>query len=179
MNKGMLTVDEALDFLLAGARPVAGIEQVPTLAATGRVLAQGQHARLNVPSLDNTSMDGYAVYASDCASGEARLPVSQRIAAGSMPQPLARGTAARIFTGAPMPPGADAVVMQELCAQDGDAVVVKHRPKPGEWVRRVGEDIREGSEILAAGTKLRPQHTGLAASVIACLAVLFIVRGMS
>ncbi len=165
MNQGMLSVDEALAFLLEGARPVAGTEQVPTLAATGRVLAQAQHSTFSVPSVDNTSMDGYAVHAADCASGEARLPVSQRIAAGSMPQPLARGTAARIFTGAPIPPGADAVVMQERCAQDGDAVIVKHRPEPGEWVRRVGEDIRAGSEILAAGMKLRPQDTGLAASV--------------
>jgi molybdopterin molybdotransferase len=165
MNQGMLSVDEALAFLLAGARPVADTEQVATLAATGRVLAQAQHSTFSVPSVDNTSMDGYAVYVADCASGEARLPVSQRIPAGSMPQPLARGTAARIFTGAPIPPGADAVVMQERCAHDGDAVIVKHRPEPGEWVRRVGEDIRAGSEILAARIKLRPQDTGLAASV--------------
>jgi molybdopterin molybdotransferase len=165
MNQGMLSVDEALAFLLAGARPVADTEQVPTLAATGRVLAQAQHSTFSVPSVDNTSMDGYAVYAADCASGEARLPVSQRIPAGSMPQPLTRATAARIFTGAPIPPGADAVVMQERCVQDGDAVIVRHRPEPGEWVRRVGEDIRAGSEILAAGMKLRPQDTGLAASV--------------
>jgi molybdopterin molybdotransferase len=161
----MLSVDEALSFLLAGARPVADTEDVPTLAATGRVLARPQHSALNVPSVDNTSMDGYAVYAADCASGAARLPVSQRVAAGSVPQPLARGTAARIFTGAAVPPGADAVVMQELCAHEGDTVIVKHRPEPGEWVRRVGEDIRAGSEILAAGMKLRPQDTGLAASV--------------
>ncbi len=165
MKPGMLSVDEALAILLAGARTVADTEQVPTLAASGRVLAQAQHSTLSVPSVDNTSMDGYAVYAADCASGEARLPVSQRIAAGGVPQPLARGTAARIFTGAPIPPGADAVVMQELCAQDGDRVIVKHRPESGEWVRRVGEDIRAGSEILAAGMKLRPQDTGLAASV--------------
>ena len=172
MNQSMLTVDEALAFLLQGARPVAGTEQVATLAAAGRVLAEAQHSTLNVPSMDNTSMDGYAVHAADCASGATRLPVSQRIAAGSMPQPLARGTAARIFTGAPIPPGADAVVMQEQCAQDGDAVVVKHRPESGEWVRRVGEDIRAGSEILAAGMKLRPQDAGLAASVgIAALPV--------
>jgi len=165
MKPDMLSVDEALAFLLEGARPVAETEKIPTLAATGRVLAQAQHSTFSVPSMDNTSMDGYAVYAADCASGEARLPVSQRIPAGSVPQPLARGTAARIFTGAPIPPGADAVVMQEQCAQDGDAVIVKHRPEPGEWVRRVGEDIRAGSEILAAAMKLRPQDTGLAASV--------------
>ncbi|MCX7142184.1 MAG: molybdopterin molybdotransferase MoeA [Proteobacteria bacterium] len=172
MKPGLLSVDEALAFLLEGARPVAETETLATLAATGRVLAEAQFSTLTVPAVDNTSMDGYAVYAADCASGEARLPVSQRIPAGSVPQPLARGTAARIFTGAPIPPGADAVVMQEQCAQDGDAVVVQHRPQPGEWVRRTGEDIRAGSEILAKGMKLRPQDTGLAASVgIAALPV--------
>ena len=172
MNQGMLSVDEALAFLLAGARPVSATEAVSALAAAGRVLATAQLSTLNVPAMDNTAMDGYAVHAVDCASGEARLPVSQRIPAGSVPQPLARGTAARIFTGAPVPAGADAVVMQEQCSQDGDAVVVKHRPKSGEWVRRVGEDIRAGSEILAAGMKLRPQDAGLAASVgIAALPV--------
>jgi len=165
MKPGMLSVDKALAFLLEGARAVVETEKVPTLAATGRVLAEAQHSMLTVPSVDNTSMDGYAVRAADCASGEARLPVSQRIPAGSVPQPLARGTAARIFTGAPIPPGADAVVMQEQCAEDGDAVIVKHRPEAGEWVRRAGEDIVAGSEILAAGMKLRPQDTGLAASV--------------
>jgi molybdopterin molybdotransferase len=165
MKPGLLSVDEALAFLLGGATPVAETETVATLAATGRVLSEAQYSTLTVPSVDNTSMDGYAVYAADCASGGARLPVTQRIPAGSVPQPLARGTAARIFTGAPIPPGADAVVMQEQCTQDGDAVIVNHRPQPGEWVRRTGEDIREGSEILAAGMKLRPQDTGLAASV--------------
>lgn len=165
MKPGMLSVDEALAFLLEGARPVAETETLATLAAAGRVLAQAQHSTITVPAVDNTSMDGYAVYSADCASGEARLPVTQRIPAGSVPRPLARGTAARIFTGAPIPPGADAVVMQESCAQEGDAVIVRHKPQAGEWVRRAGEDIRAGSEILAAGVKLRPQDTGLAASV--------------
>ena len=165
MNKGMLSVDEALAQLLAGARPVAEIEEVDTLHATGRVLARPQQSGINVPPLDNTSMDGYAVCAAECASGEARFPISQRIPAGSIPGPLAAGTAARIFTGAPIPPGADAVVMQEMCAVEGDRVVIRHQPKSGEWVRRVGEDIRAGSRILEAGLKLRPQDTGLAASV--------------
>lgn len=165
MKPGVLSVDEALAALLEGARPVVETETLATLAATGRVLAAAQYSALTVPSVDNTSMDGYAVVAADCASGEARLPVSQRIPAGSVPAPLARGSAARIFTGAPIPPGADAVVMQEQCSQDGDAVIVRHRPLPGEWVRRAGEDIRAGSEILAKGMKLRPQDAGLAASV--------------
>jgi molybdopterin molybdotransferase len=87
------------------------------------------------------------------------------IAAGSVGEPLAAGTAARIFTGAPIPPGADAVVMQEFCAADADHVVVKKKPQPEEWVRRAGSDIKSGGLVLAAGIKLRPQDTGLAASV--------------
>jgi len=165
MNPGMLSVEQALDQLLAGARPVSEIEKLSTLGASGRVLALPQKSDINVPSRDNTSMDGYAVRAQDCASGEARLPVSQRIPAGSVPAPLAAGTAARIFTGAPIPPQADAVVMQEQCTAEGDHVVIRHQPKSGEWIRRAGEDIRSGDRILAAGIKLRPQDVGLAASV--------------
>ncbi|MBI4291580.1 MAG: molybdopterin molybdotransferase MoeA [Betaproteobacteria bacterium] len=169
----MLSVEEALAQLLSGAQPLAEIEEISTLHATGRVLARAQRSEINVPPLDNTSMDGYAVRAAECASGETRLSVSQRIPAGTIPKPLTVGTAARIFTGAPIPPGADAVVMQELCAAEGDAVVVRHKPKSGDWIRRVGEDIRAGGQILEAGIKLRPQDTGLAASVgIAVLPVL-------
>jgi molybdopterin molybdotransferase len=165
MNKGMLTVDEALAQLLAAANAPVDVEDVATLSATGRVLAKPQYSGIDVPPLDNSSMDGYAVRAADCAGGEARLPVSQRIPAGSIPGPLAAGTAARIFTGAPVPPGADCIVMQEMCVAEGDHVVVRHKPASGEWIRRVGEDIRSGSQILEAGLKLRPQETGLAASV--------------
>ncbi|SFC98757.1 gephyrin-like molybdotransferase Glp [Collimonas sp. OK412] len=167
----MLSVAEALDVLLAAPRPLvdaAATELVPTLSANGRILADAQVSRLNVPPADNTQMDGYAVRAADCASGAAggaRLPVSQRIPAGHVGAPLQAGTAARIFTGAMIPDGADAVVMQEMCEADGDAVVIKHAPAAGEWVRRAGEDIRSGSVILPAGTRLRPQHLGLAASV--------------
>jgi len=167
----MLSVAEALDVLLAAPRPLvdsAAAELVPTLSANGRILADAQVSRLNVPPADNTQMDGYAVRAADCAGGAAggvRLPVSQRIPAGHVGAPLQAGTAARIFTGAMIPEGADAVVMQEMCEADGDAVIIKHAPAAGEWVRRVGEDIRSGSEILPAGTRLRPQHLGLAASV--------------
>jgi molybdopterin molybdotransferase len=165
MTNGLLSVDDALARLLAGARPVSEVETVPTLGATGRVLARPQASRLDVPPLDTTAMDGYAVRAADCASGSARLRVTQRIAAGAVGKPLEPGTAARIFTGAPIPPGADAVVPQEQTAAEGDVVVVQHRPRPGEWIRRAGEDIRAGSTILEAGVRLRAQETGLAASV--------------
>lgn len=173
----MLSVQEALDFLMSGVRPILDSEQIPTLEANGRVLAVAQLSQLNVPPMDNTQMDGYAVRAADCASREARLPVSQRIPAGHVGEALQPGTAARIFTGAMIPQGADAVVMQEVCelqkSDAGDVVTVRHAPQSGEWIRRTGEDIRAGSEILAAGTRLRAQELGLAASVgLASLPVL-------
>jgi molybdopterin molybdotransferase len=117
--------------------------------------------------MDNTQMDGYAVRAADCASGSATLKVSQRIPAGQVGQALQPGTIARIFTGAMIPEGADAVVMQEQCEviPGSDMVRVNHAPRPGEWIRRTGEDIKAGSVILAAGTRLRGQELGLAASV--------------
>lgn len=161
----MLTMAQALDALLAGARPIAQTEQVDTLAANGRVLAAPVTSTLRVPPADNTSMDGYAVRAADVPAAGTRLPVSQRIPAGHVGAELAPGTAARIFTGGLIPPGADAVIMQEQCVADGDAVVINHVPQSGEWVRRAGEDIEAGSEILPAGTRLTPQALGLAASV--------------
>lgn len=173
-KKPMLSAAEALDFLLSALRPIAETEIVATLEANGRILAVAQASQLNVPPMDNTQMDGYAVRAEDCASGNASLKVSQRIPAGHVGQPLQPGTAARIFTGAMIPAGADAVVMQEQCELAGDSVTIKHAPNPGEWIRRTGEDIKAGSTILAAGTRLRAQELGLAASV--GLAMLPVVR---
>ena len=173
MKAPMLSVREALNQLLDAVRPLEAFEVVPTLEANGRVLAQDQLATLDVPSSDNTQMDGYAVRAEDCASGSATLPVAQRIPAGSVGQPLEPGTAARVFTGALIPPGADAVVMQEQCETVGDSVTVRHAPRAGEWIRRAGEDVAAGSVILPAGTRLRSQELGLAASVgLAALPVL-------
>ena len=165
MNKGLLSVDEALAQLLAGARPVAEIEQVPTMAAAGRVLAQPQTSTMDVPPMDNSAMDGYAVRLSDLGSSAPKLKVAQRIPAGSVGKPLAPGTAARIFTGAPVPVGADAIVMQEDCSVSGDIVSIKKTPKKGEWIRLTASDIRKGGLVLAAGKRLLPQDTGLAASV--------------
>ena len=165
MNKGLLSVDEALAVLLAGAKPVEEIESVLTMQATNRVLARAQTSTMDVPPMDNSAMDGYAVCTADVKAPEARLRVAQKIMAGAVGKPLEPGTAARIFTGAPVPPGADAIVMQEFCAADGDHVVVKKVPKAGDWIRRIGQDIRKGSEILPAGKRLLPQDCGLAASV--------------
>ncbi len=177
MNKGLLSVDEALALLLGGARPVADHETVPTLQAAGRVLAAAQRSGMNVPPMDNSAMDGYAVRRADIAAPGARLKVAQRIPAGTVGRALEPGTAARVFTGAPVPPGADAIVMQEHCAADGDMVTINRVPAAGEWIRRIGSDIRSGDTILPAGIRLRPQETGLAASVgIASLPVFRRVR---
>lgn len=164
MNKGLLSVDEALEQLLSHARPVDEIEEVPTLEATGRVLARAQRSTMDVPPMDNSAMDGYAVRAADLQTS-AKLKVAQKIMAGSVGGPLEPGTAARIFTGAPVPPGADAVVMQEDCEATGDEVLVKKKPALGQWIRLTGSDVRKGGEILPAGKRLLPQDTGLAASV--------------
>jgi len=161
MNPGLLSVDEALAQMLARARPVAEVEPVPALEATGRVLARAQRSTLDVPPMDNSAMDGYAVRAADGP----RLKVAQKIMAGSVGKPLEPGTAARIFTGAPVPPGADAIVMQEHAKLDGEFVWLEKNPKPGDWIRRTASDIARGAEILAAGKRLAPQDTGLAASV--------------
>src|SRR5260221_3773440 len=125
MNKGLLNVDEALQQLLAGARPVSETETVPALSATGRVLAVAQRSTMNVPPMDNSAMDGYAVRTADLHGPDTRLKVTQTIPAGSTGKPLAPGTAARIFTGAPIPAGADAIAMQEHCRPEGDEVGVK------------------------------------------------------
>jgi len=169
----MLDFDDALGRLLAGAKPVRETEAVPTQSAAGRVLAQGLHSTIDVPPLDNTSMDGYAVRCADVPAAGTRLAVGQRIPAGSVGHVLAAGTAARIFTGAPLPAGADAVVMQELCAVDNGSVTVNHLPRPGEWIRRRGEDIAAGAEVLAAGTRLSAAHVGVAASVGAAQLAVF------
>ncbi len=176
----LLGLDEVLARLAAGAAAarIAEVETVSTLDALGRVLAADVVSAIDVPPADNTSMDGYAVRAADAASSDAVLPVVQRIAAGHVGEPLTAGTAARIFTGAQIPPGADAVVMQELVdVVDGGspgAIRVRETPKPGQWIRRRGEDVRAGRTVLAAGTRLTPQALGLAATVGA--ATLTVVR---
>ena len=162
----LLTLDEALPALLARATPLQAIESVATFDADGRVLAQDLVAELQVPPQDNSSMDGYAVRCADVSSPDAVLRVTQRIPAGHHGQALGPGEAARIFTGAPIPPGADAVVMQEDCEPlPDDRVRVKAVPPVGQWIRRSGEDITRGRTVLTAGTRLGPGELGLAASL--------------
>ncbi len=173
-----LPFDEALARLLQHAQPLDGTETVATLEAAQRVLAQTVVSPLSVPAWDNSQMDGYAVRCSELATQDPdgstpALRVSQRIVAGRQGTPLEPGTVARIFTGAAIPSGADAVVMQEQAtlvdAGSGGAgsqqARFSHRPQPGEWIRREGEDIRAGATVLQPGTRLTPQAIGLAASV--------------
>jgi len=164
----MQTLAQALERLVAAVRPLptTETESVSTFDALGRVLAEEVRSALDVPPADNTSMDGYALRCADVPQAGAVLPVSQRIPAGQAPQPLAAGSAARIFTGGQVPAGADAIVMQEQCvALDGGAVRIDTQPEPGQWIRRRGEDVEQGAVVLARGTRLTPQALGLAASV--------------
>lgn len=166
----LMPLDEAIAVLLAKARPLLPAESVGTFDADGRVLAQDLVSGLTVPPRDNSAMDGYAVRAADCATPGTELTVTQRIPAGTVGTPLAAGTAARIFTGAQIPEGADAVVMQEdttATPQEGGlgSVRIVIAPVAGQWVRRAGEDVASGDVVLKRGERLTPAALGLAASV--------------
>ena len=166
-SKGVIpkTVEEALEYLLSRAVPISDRELLSCTDALGRVLAEPLTSPIMVPPWDNSAMDGYAFHSADLEGERPRLRVTQRIPAGSVGEPLQRGTAARIFTGAPMPTGADTVVIQEVCEREGDEVIITEPPRPGANVRLAGEELREGEEILQPGVRLGPQHLGLAASV--------------
>ena len=159
------SLDEALAQLLACAGPLQAVQQVSTFDADGRILAEDLVARLDVPAHDNSSMDGYAVRCADWQGPDKPLHVNQRIAAGSSGEMLGAGCAARIFTGAPVPAGADAVVMQEDCLTDGAQVRLLTQPKAGQWIRRRGEDVSSGLTVLHKGELLAPASIGLAASI--------------
>ena len=160
----LIEYDEAIRLLLDEACVVEENETVALDKALGRVLAKSISSPVDVPPLDNSAMDGYAVRATDIEPGKP-MPVSQRIPAGSIGTQLETGTCARIFTGAPVPPGADAVIMQEHAKEGTEGITFDRLPQPGDNVRLAGEDIRSGSTILEPGIRLEPQHLGLAASV--------------
>jgi len=161
----MLSLDQVLAQLLAAVRPLTQIEEVDTSAALGRVLAQPLLSLIDVPPHDNAQMDGYAVRSADIAAAPCTLPVPLRVAAGQLAPPLPARSAARIFTGAPLPAGCDAVVMQENTQAGTGEVTILQVPPPGQWIRRRGSDLAAGATALAAGQALRPQHLGIAASV--------------
>lgn len=164
--KPLKALNDALTELMGYAVALTGTERVSSFDADGRVLAQDLVSGLQVPPQDNSSMDGYAVRCADLADPAKALSVSQRIPAGASGRALAAMTVARIFTGAPIPPGADAVVMQEDCEVQADGSVrIKVTPKPGQWIRRAGEDVLRGAVVLSKGERLTPASLGLAASI--------------
>ncbi len=169
MNSSALkSLDDAVAELLAQAHALPGAETVSTFDADGRVLAEDLVSALQVPSVDNSAMDGYALRVADVPQAGVVLPVSQRVPAGSIGSALLPGSAARIFTGAPVPPGADAVVMQEDCevlTEPAGAVRVQRVPPVGLSIRRAGEDVTRGAVVLPRGTRLSPAELGMAASI--------------
>lgn len=163
---GLLPMEAALERLLAlaDAAPVEQIESVALVEADGRVLAEPLVAALDLPPWANSAMDGYALCLADW-NGQA-LPVSQRIQAGSAPEPLQPGSCARIFTGAPLPHGADTVEMQEnVDLDDAGRAVFRETLRVGQNVRAQGQETRRGECVLPAGTRLGPVELGLAASL--------------
>ena len=171
----LLSLDDALRQLLASVSPLGRTESVSTFDADGRVLAEDIVSELKVPAFDNSAMDGYALRLSDLMQGDAlqatwAMPCRQRVPAGYSPSALPERSVARIFTGAPIPKGADAVVMQEDCAdlgEEGGVSIVRINVLPTQYqnIRRAGEDVQKGAIVLARGTRLSPAELGLAASV--------------
>jgi molybdopterin molybdotransferase len=162
---GLMPLDTALQRILASSPAPRSSERIPLSRALGRILAERIEAPIDVPWAANSAMDGYALRFEDC-SRQSTFPVSQRIAAGDAPQPLAPNTAARVFTGSALPTGADTVVIQEDCQRVGDAVRLLELPNTkGANVRERGQDIGAGEELVPDGARLGPAQLGLLASV--------------
>lgn len=166
--KPLMSLDDALATMMSHVQSLTAVETVATWDADGRMLAEDVVSELAVPALDNSSMDGYALRCGDVPHVGSILRVTQRIPAGSHGQPLHLGEAARIFTGAPIPPGADAVVMQEHVSVDTaqpEIITINQTVSQGQWIRRAGEDVSLGAVILPRGCRLQPAELGLAASI--------------
>lgn len=159
----MLSEAEALQALLDHARLLAGSESVPLSDSNGRICAEDIIATIDIPGSDNSAMDGFACN-SQSISLETPIAISQRVTAGSIPLPLKPGTAARIFTGASLPDGADCVVLQEDCRYDDQTVSFYSMPVCGQHVRYAGEDIRQGQIILRQGDVIGPAQVGVIAA---------------
>lgn len=161
----MLSVDEAKKEIFSGARLSVGNEAINLFEALGRRLAEDIYSPVDVPPADNSAMDGITVSFSDCLAGENSFVISQLIAAGDRAESLTPGTAARIFTGAEIPKGADTVEIQENCSFEGDSVQFTGIPELGRNIRSQGQDIKSGALVLAKGSFLRSQELGLIASI--------------
>ena len=166
ISPGLMLLEDALARIKSTSKTVAGTEEISLANCLGRTLGEDVISKVDVPPYDNSAMDGYAVFSSDLVNPPVRLAVTGRIAAG---HPLAReaqkGEALRIFTGAPLPPGPDAIVMQEKVKLDGEVAIFSETVKPGTNRRLQGENIKSGSTILHKGQLLRAQEIGFAAAV--------------
>ena len=161
----MLSVKEAIKILLDNSKRLVESEEIDLIEASGRTLASDIIASIDVPPADNSAMDGYAIRFADWSDVNTEIPLSQRITAGSVPAELVSASAARIFTGASVPPGADTVVMQEHCEESDGAVRILKLPDQGANIRRQGQDLSTGQKVLSTGQRLRAQDLGLAASL--------------
>jgi len=162
----MINIEQALEQLLNTCQPITGSEQLALKQCLGRTLAKTIIAPINSPPFANSAMDGYAIISSDIPDhGQCSLTLSQTIAAGDCGQPLSSGYAARILTGAPIPPGADCVVIQEDCRVTDNQLTLSGPVKKAANIRPAGDDITEGSTALAAGLRLQAQHIAVAASL--------------
>ncbi|MGE7958273.1 gephyrin-like molybdotransferase Glp [Pseudomonas sp. NPDC089530] len=160
----LIPVEQAIAHLLDQVPPPPAVQDIALEQALGRVLAADVQAPLNLPGWDNSAMDGYAFRAADLPPAGGRLTLAGRIAAGqAADRPLAAGQAVRIFTGAPLPPGADTVAPQENCRVEGEHVWLP-QASPGEHVRQQGEEVQCGQRLLKAGQRLRAQELGLLAA---------------
>lgn len=159
----MLDIDDALQRILAEVNTVSATEELPLLESCGRVLAVSPLARADVPPAARSAMDGYALHSDDFAP-DSWLDISQRIAAGHPAEPLQRGSAARIFTGGVLPPGANTIAIQEDCEEANDRVRILEKPIAGQHIRPQGQDLKKDAEILPTGHYLRPQDLGLLAA---------------
>jgi molybdopterin molybdotransferase len=162
---GLITIDEACAKAAGYAGPISATEDVPIREAGGRTLAEEIVATLALPAFDQSAMDGYALaLGGGMLPAGTRVPVETRIAAGEAAGRMSEGAAARIFTGAPLPVSADAVLMQEHGWRDGGHLVLNRMVRPGDNIRRRGEDILEGEVLLAPGERLDARHVALLAS---------------
>lgn len=169
---GLMPLEQALQILLESAVPTQRTQTLPLNQALGKILAQDIISTIDVPPAPNSAMDGYCIRFDDYAEGKP-LSISQRIPAGAVPQPLLPGTAARIFTGAEIPPHADTVVMQEDCTEDADGLRIHTAPRRGQHIRPQGQDMHAGQCVLTKGRRLKPQDLGLLASIGVALVQIF------
>ena len=166
VSNSLHSVESALALMLSRAQAISRTEQVDVHESVNRTLACDYFTSINLPSCDNSAMDGYAVRTADLLENAPTvLPITQRIEAGTVSESLEAGQAARIFTGAPIPDNADAVVIQEHCQETGGWVHITHGVTSGSNIRRAGEDVRRGDRVLSAGTRLGLQHIAMATAI--------------